>query len=338
METKPANTTLFKPKSEKSNISSIAKNSNPKTQSDGDLLIVVFYGVSCLGKTTFSQTISEFCKTANTEFHSVSFDGPGGEVISRFKKDNPEITDGEEIFFRCWSEITALFHNRIFNLINSLKTGRHILFLDDGKIDPTVLAKLSSKSLKPNFRVKLAAIYPMHSMNFELNEANFVPFSPQLLFNLCHRSLNRKNHSTVNYDHVKTLQVILSFALLYKNINDISEAFKSEAKYSEMLEVQFHQEMEFKEPATKAQFEQFRTLCQEAILSINEPFESLKTADVTALDELGKFLMDEGRSGLLKEILSFGDKRCWVNKFRGLFWKMVGNNEVEKENCMALSN
>jgi len=125
-----------------------------KSAQKNQLLIVIFYGVSCLGKTTFSSTIAKFCKSAETDYHAISFDEPGGEVISRFKEENPEITDREEIFFRCWAEITALFHKRIFEIVNSLESGRHVLFVDDGKIDPKILKKLSSDKLKPGFAEK----------------------------------------------------------------------------------------------------------------------------------------------------------------------------------------
>jgi hypothetical protein len=214
--------------------------SSKALQSNNELLIILFYGVSCMGKTTFSNMMQQEALKKQINFKKVSLDAIGGPVLKKFKEDNPEITDNEEIFFGCWAKIAALFKDQIFEEISKSKPGKNVLFIDDGKIDPTILKKLESPDLLSTHSVKLLAIYPEHSANFEVEEDYTIPFSPQLILNLCLRCLTREAHETMDYIPEKLLQIVISFTILYKNVTSFQSHFLSEAKFTEMLEVPFH--------------------------------------------------------------------------------------------------
>jgi len=115
------------------------------------------------------------------------------------------VTDNEEIFFNCWAKIAALFQDQIFEEISKCRPGKNIIFIDDGKIDPTVLKKLESPDLISTHSVKMLAIYPEHSHSFIVGPEYTIPFSPQLILNLCVRSLTREAHETMDYIPEKLL-------------------------------------------------------------------------------------------------------------------------------------
>jgi len=104
------------------------------------------------------------------------------------------------------------------------------------------------------------------------------------------------------------------------------------------MEVSFHNDVEISQNEEKVIFEEFENLVKKAFLSIGAPFESLKGKDNSDLDNLGLFIKNEEKGGKLNGILSFGDKDKWVDEFEGLFWKLLGRGEVEKENDINVSN
>ena len=165
-------------------------------------------------------------------------------MLKKFREDNPEITDNEEIFFSNWAKIAALFKDQIFEDISKSKPGKNVLFIDDGKIDPTILKKLESPELLSTHSVKLLAIYPENDSTFQVAEDYTIPFSPQLILNLCYRCLNREAHETMDYIPEKLLQIVISFTILYKNVTSFESHFLSEAKFTEMMKVPFHQEID----------------------------------------------------------------------------------------------
>lgn len=125
-----------------------------------ELLIVLFYGVSCLGKTTFSEFVHEEALKKFINFKRVSFDEVASGILSKFKEENPAVTDNQEIFFKCWAQIASSFDKEIFSQIAKSKPGRNLIFIDDGKIDPSVIAKLEAPDLLGSHQIKLVAIYP----------------------------------------------------------------------------------------------------------------------------------------------------------------------------------
>lgn len=221
------------------------------TTEKNELLIVLFYGVSCLGKTTFSEFVHQESLKKFINFKRVSLDEVATDILRKFKEDNPTITDNQEIFFRCWAEINSSFDKEIFTQIAKSKPGKNLIFIDDGKIDPSVIAKLESPTLLESHHVKLVAIYPQNTQNFNIDHESWVPFSPQLILNLLLRCLKREAHETMDYIPEKLLQIVLSFTLLYKNVSSFRSHFLAEANFTEMLEIPFHQEKNLAESNAK---------------------------------------------------------------------------------------
>lgn len=210
------------------------------TSHENELLVILFYGVSCMGKTTFAKMMQNEAQKKQINFKKVSLDVIGGPVMKKFKEDNPSITDNEEVFFNCWAKIAALFKDSIFEEISKCKPGKNIIFIDDGKLDPTVLKQLESPDLLNTHAVKLLAIYPENTENFEIDTETSIPFSPQLILNLCQRCLAREVHETMDYIPEKLLQIVISFTILYSNVTSYETHFVNDAKFTEMLEVPFH--------------------------------------------------------------------------------------------------
>lgn len=68
-----------------------------------------------------------------------------------------------------------------------------------------MIAKLESPTLLETHHVKLVAIYPQNTQNFEIDSQNWVPFSTQLILNLLLRCLKREAHETMDYIPEKLL-------------------------------------------------------------------------------------------------------------------------------------
>lgn len=94
------------------------------------------------------------------DVNKVSLDAIAGPILKKFKAENPEIKENEVVYFNCMAEIGKKFKDNIFREIGNTKSGKSVLFIDDGKIDPAILKQLGSADLLPSHNVKLLAIYP----------------------------------------------------------------------------------------------------------------------------------------------------------------------------------
>lgn len=298
---------------------------------DNKLIIVVFYGVSCLGKTTFTRMIREHCGKNRITMKCTSIDIVATPVIKKYKEEHPEVTDREKIWFDNCQEITALFHQRILELVKSSAKGRNLLVIDEARIDANLLKKISTPGLIESHSVEVIALYPKNSEKFEFSSNRFIPFSSTLMLNLCHRSLNRDGHETMNYSDAKTLQIVLSFTLLYEGTQDFVTSFKKEARYSRMIEVPFLSDasQQLKNPHV---FEKFVDLLEKAYQSIKAPFEYLKESDPTDLENLAGFLRSEENIKELGGYLSYGDKREWLGIFDWVCKGFDTGAALDKEN------
>lgn len=319
----------------------------PTTTNPNNLTIIVFYGVSCLGKTTFTRLLSSYSKQHNINISCTSLDNCATPVIKKYRTENPDVKDKEKIWFDNWQEITALFHENILNMIKNTPKGNNILVIDDGKIDPQLLKKISNFEENENFgkiaeshNIQILALYPENFLNqiFEISPEKKIPFSSLLLLNLCYRSLNRGKHETMNYSDEKTLQIVLSFTLLYQNVDNFVKTFKKEANYSKMIQVPFIS----KKNDEKLNLSKFENILREAYLSIGAPFEYLKERDPTALSNLARFLRDEEEISKLENGINFADKGDWLEIFEQIC-EGFGNGSLrgrmeDKENDVNQSN
>ena len=242
--------------------------------------------------------------------------------------------------------MTALFHEAIYQEIRGVRPGKTIVFIDDGKIDPSVLKKITSEPLQKSHAMKLLAIYPQNKISFEIDPEYKIPFSPQLLLNLSLRALNRGAHDTMDYDAEKTLQIVISFTLLYKNVGDYKQHYLSEAQFSEMLPVPFHQEVSNVSqqeggalcPQGHIYFQEFVGIMREVIKNIKAPFESLKGAETKHLSALAQFLKDEEKIQKLSPLVNYGGKQEWMAACDQILGHFSGFSGNQKENNMNASN
>ena len=320
---------------------------------ENEVLVVLFYGVSCLGKSTFTKFIQQEAHKKQINFKKIVFDEIGGPILKQFREENPAVKDNEEIFFSCWGKIAAGFKDKIFEEISLCKPGKNIIFIDDGKLDAAVLKQLESPDLLPTHVVKLLAIYPKNAHNFEIDQEFMIPFSPQLILNLCVRCLNREAHETMDYIPEKLLQIVLSFTMLYTNVNCFKTHFLSEAKFTEMLEVPFHQEIDLSEENTTSSgknqtetwtqesidyYEEFKLIAKNVYRSIKAPFESLKNADITYLTQLKDFIQNQQKMTSLANIVNYGGKNEWQVSCGNILDHFSGMEEFSKENNMNRGN
>lgn len=288
----------------------------------GSATIIIFYGVSSMGKTTFSNLLHQKAKSAKMNYFRASFDQAGEKIISTYKAEHPEETNAEDIFISCWSSITANFHSNIIDTVqNQLTPGSNLFIVDDAKIDPSVLAKLSSSALRPDFEINLIAVYP-ETENWQITEDLLVPFSFQFIANLCMRVLARGEHGTMNYGGAKKLQIVLSFCLLYKGVEDIKTYFQKEAKFESMVAVPFHQEVTGGEEEEEAVLE-LKGMVVDAILKIKGLFESPMVNGVEEFEKIVNFFEDKEKVEKIGGILSYGGDEDWER----LATKLVGGHK-----------
>ncbi len=123
----------------------------------------------------------------------------------------------------------------------------------------------------------------------------------------------------MDYIPEKLLQIVISFTILYTNVTNFQSHFLSEAKFTEMLEVPFHQEVsinntqgvELSQEGFK-NFEEFQRIMRDVYTHIQAPFESLKTAEVKYLTQLKEFLQDIIKMETLAPLLTYGGKQEWM--------------------------
>lgn len=292
---------------------------------EGSLHVVIFFGVSCMGKTTFSKLLSQGCRDSNSQYLWTSFDSCGEPILEEYKKNHPECTDPEAVFIACWGDILERFHKDIFHTIShELKPGKNVVVIDDAKLDPKVLAKLSMRDLSPNFNSELIAVYPK-SDKWAVSTSLELPFSFQLISNLCYRVLNRKGHGTVNYRAEKCIQLVLSFCILYKGVDDFEEHFQKEAKFTRMIPLYFHQEVPT-ERFSPLILGELRDLVKSSLLALRAPFESPMVNGLEEFIALANFLQNKSKIDQLQGFFSFGDKKVWESIINDILNRQSSTN------------
>ena len=235
-----------------------------------------------MGKTTFSKFLEEKAIEKNSNYLWTSFDKHGSSILKRHEIEHPEVTNPEDRFFAVWGEIIQKFNNSIIETIKSqVRPGTNTFMVDDAKISTEVLSEISKKSLRPEFEINILGIYP-DSLPWQVSKEIILPFSFQLIANVCYRVLNRKMHDTVNYTPEKNLQIILSFCILYKGVADIPSHFKKEATFKKMIPLSFHIE-NHEIDESKGDVKELKELIANVICALKTPFESPM---VNGIDEL----------------------------------------------------
>lgn len=145
---------------------------------------------------------------------------------------------------------------------------------------------------------------------------------------------------------------MLSFTLLYRNVSSFRSHFLSEANFTEMLEIPFHQEKNLAETKTLEEeeecgkissdglknFEDFQQLVRAAYQSIKAPFEDLKTDNMKELSALVQFLTNQTKINSMDYIINYGEKAKWLHSSEAILSHFSGLHELEKENNINRGN
>ena len=219
----------------------------------------------------------------------------------------------------------------MFDALECSEPGKHLLFIDQCKLAPGTHKKIEKILLEKSGSqaFKTVAIHPDDTGRFYLRgfegeeglegeKRLFVPFSAQLIFNLCYRALNRKEHETMDYGDVKTLQIILSFLRMYENVESFKNEFGADMAYNRMLKLNFYYERAQEDDDSPqkdrkwARLEEFVILARNAINSIQTPFGSIKGLEYPEIASLASFVRAQAAEGAdLADFVSFGDLDEW---------------------------
>lgn|SRR3990167_1289176 len=282
------------------------------------LIWVVFYGLSALGKTYFLNLFKETCVAEGVNIAIVSSDDCSEKVIKAFKEKNPE-TKGEDILNKCRKDINKLFENTIAGHVGKMKPGRNIIVLDKVMNGGKFLQDIN-KTFLVKVPTKLVAIIPWTPSSFQYSFHGTVPFSESLILNVCHRIMVRDTHQTVEGSGSKKLWIALSFVKLYNGLKSLTEK-QAEGGIEKFVDISFHQETEHTIKEIPPKFTEL----------VKKTLKELKSfqGDEQVCQELANYLEDPATQQSLKPALAFGDaaqQKAKVLEIIG-FFKDLGKEE-----------
>jgi len=272
-----------------------------------EIIFVVFYGLSNLGKTTL-LTLIEKEAPVDIISHIVSADLCLENVIRKWISINPEKHKVEDGYSKCKKTANELFDATLKKTILRATSGRHLIILDK-VINPKYVKSMSNEyNIPKSTKTRYIAICPLCSENkgrFYFTNTKFIPFSVGLILNICHRMITRENHPTMKIkDSSERLSAVLSFPLLYTGVKDIKSEFSKHANFDKFIEVPFH-----------------RPLDEDNIPP--EIVEALKSAlrnpGIEELGSLSLLLEDEEEQKLYLPLLGYGDSEQQSLAVRQIF-------------------
>ena len=280
-------------------------------------VVIVFYGISGIGKTTLCNIFDDRCKELGITFSRLSRDPVAERNMKAYRLEHPE-ADLEDTFFAVRTKSRAEFKEEVFATIQSEHTGNSLVFLDQCTMDAPFFAELKRILNQQNedSGTRLYAFHAEDLYKFQIKEGLSIPFSTQFIFNLCWRALTRGPHETMNYDDLKLIQITLSFMLVFKDTESYEASFQGDVDYHEMVKVDFYKEKTpdyLGEEAVK-KLEDFERVVREGLRSIRTPFETLKGKEGgwPELEAVVDFVKDEGNLEVLSGAISFGSKDNWI--------------------------
>lgn len=206
------------------------KHQPPQAPRKNVLSVIVFYGLSCIGKTHFSEFFNKICTERGIQFYSVSSDESSRQAMDAYLKANPQ-HDEETAFTKSKKQGITIFNNNIKKVIKELESGPALLFLDKVMHGGRFLKGFKKSFPSSTHEIRMIAVYPWTDSRFIVNKGFNVPFSASLILNVCHRMLNRDAHETVSGSIKKKLFLALSFVMLYKNIRSIEKLKSKDCDY-----------------------------------------------------------------------------------------------------------
>jgi hypothetical protein len=289
------------------------------------VVIVAFYGVSCMGKSELVSYVREKARHDEIAVNDVSKDTIARPLLDAYQKANPSVPF-QDIYMTIYSNIIEIFINEVMRALASLKPGRNIVIIDDAWADKDLMQRILKPEVAPEFEKKLICVYPKMSSHVLYPD---LPFSPQFILNLCHRVIGRKNHETMIYDDLKKVQIVLSFIKLYHGIQDIPSKFREETKFHEFFPVEFHQESHEHHladaelpPLIEKIYSQMSLCFQKMGAPFETPFIQGKE-EVEKLIELIQLLDDPESASEITPYINFGRKTEWDKWFHRILGHMA---------------
>ena len=287
---------------------------NPSIE-ENELVIIVFYGTIAMGKSTFKKKMEKKAEEKEYSFHTLSKDDCCVRVIKEYVQTHPEKEGSEELFIETMEDSAELFDKEIKRIIEKdIKPGKSIFLIDHGRMDSYQLKYLSQKNLKSGFDVKLIAIYPENPEPFYYTQDKFVPFSAQLIANICDRVVKRMFHETIVYVSKRRVHLALSYIMTYEGIRDFEESFKNDARWEKMIPIPFHKEKKAKCYELDHLVEKIRYT-----MSHTEIFDYQKSQKNDKAQELVNLLNDENFYNKLGNFIEFASEEQWNGKIDEIF-------------------
>jgi len=282
----------------------------PTPGDKNSVLIISFYGISCMGKSELVRMIIERAKADGIHTQKVCKDAVSKVLVDEFSKANPEVPY-ENIFMTIFPEIRQAFSDGVFACVDNLKPGCNIILVDDAIPDAAILQRLVSNSTAPNYQKKLMSLYPKVPIHKRVQD---FPFSNQFILDMCFRAVERTEHETMIYDDAKKVQIILSFIRLFHGIPEIPEKYQLETKLHEFVPLEFHQEPERDD-------QEMPELIQKTYTQIHKCFESMgpvfETPFVTGREEVARLVLlileiQKSENTDSRSFLRYGKKEDWL--------------------------
>lgn len=274
------------------------------------VLVISFYGISCMGKSELVRMIVERAKADGIHTQKVCKDAVSKVLVDDFAKANPEVPY-ENIFMTIFPEIRQAFADGVFACVDNLKPGCNIILVDDAIPDSAILQRLVSNSTAPNYHKKLMSLFPKVPIHKRLPDS---PFSNQFILDMCFRAVERTEHETMIYDDAKKVQVILSFIRLFQGTPEIPQKYQLDTKIHEFVPLEFHQEPERDD-------EEMPELIHKTYKQIHKCFESLgpvfETPFVTGREEVARLVLlileiQKSENTDSRSFLRYGKKEDWL--------------------------
>lgn len=219
---------------------------HPETNAKNVVVVVAFYGVSCMGKSELVTYVRDRARLDKVVVADVSKDSVSRPMLDAYQKLHPEIPF-QDIYMTIYSEVMRTFSDEVFRSLSNLKPGKNILIIDDAWANTDILKRLKESTVAPGYEKKLICVYPKVSEESLFGD---LPFSLQFILNMCYRVVTRKAHETMVYNDLKKVQIVLSFIKLYSGVKSIPTKFSTEADFIEFCPIEFHQESHLYNVAT----------------------------------------------------------------------------------------
>lgn len=217
--------------------------SSEKTKMDdqeirNEVIVLAFYGTSCMGKSELVRFIKERSAEDRVHVQDISKDVVAKPLMDAYHQANPDVLY-ENVYMTILTDILETYCTETFRALSNLKPGKNIVVLDDAWADSKLVQKILDENVSPGYSKKVICVYPKVSKKRMYMD---LPFSLQFIVNLIYRVIGRKEHETMVYEDIKKVQIVLSFLKLYSGIQDIPSKFSDELPANIYTPLEFHQE------------------------------------------------------------------------------------------------